>query len=132
MVSAMHIYCHTNCISHNGGDAHKDYNSLFSKCLWHWIIHCKDPAFDIKDQLRSVYLNYISNIKKNHSLCDRQTNQLMLLRGSVSFYCDNHMRHIKTLWGENTVSLKADSCCLSEKISWNSVDVKASMFTICT
>ena len=24
-VSATHIYCHTNCISHNGDDAHKDY-----------------------------------------------------------------------------------------------------------
>ena len=24
-VSATHIYCHTNCMSHNGDDAHKEH-----------------------------------------------------------------------------------------------------------
>ena len=28
-VSATHIYCHTNCISHNGHDAHKDSFGVF-------------------------------------------------------------------------------------------------------
>jgi len=32
-VSATHIYCHTNCISHNGDDAHKEDDTHTDKTL---------------------------------------------------------------------------------------------------
>ena len=50
MVSATHIYCHTNCISRNGDDAHKDYLFyVFTKVLmWtKWLsLHEKLDVID--------------------------------------------------------------------------------------
>ena len=35
---ATHIYCHTNCISHNGDDAHKKTITLVSLAPRYWTV----------------------------------------------------------------------------------------------
>jgi len=45
----------------------------------------------------SIFKLYIKYQKNPQFICNRQTNQLMLLKDSVSIYCETHMGHVKTL-----------------------------------
>jgi hypothetical protein len=44
-----------------------------------------------------IYTNSVRTSQETHYVSARETNRLMLFRGTVAVYCENHTEHTDTL-----------------------------------
>jgi hypothetical protein len=48
-----------------------------------------------------IYKNSVRTSQETHYVTATEPNRLMLFRGTVAVYCENHMEHMNTLCGQN-------------------------------
>jgi hypothetical protein len=48
-----------------------------------------------------MYKNPVRTSQEKHHVTTTKPNLLMLFRETIGVYCENHMEHTNTLWGQN-------------------------------